>query len=107
MEDKRNYLFYNYIKDYIDYTKYERKLSKETSKNYEYDLIHFNTFLVKNKYNLNDYYRGMKELMSHMIEMGLSTHEKQKGIYFADHLDDRRKSRIKRTSKKSHITFND
>ena len=54
MEDKRNYLFYNYIKDYIDYTKYERKLSKETSKNYEYDLIHFNTFLEKNKYNLND-----------------------------------------------------
>lgn len=54
MEDKRNYLFYNYIKDYIDYTKYERKLSKETSKNYEYDLIHFNTFLKKNKYNLND-----------------------------------------------------
>ena len=39
-------------------------------------------------YNLNDYYKGMKELMSHMIEMGLSTHEKQKGIYFADHLDD-------------------
>lgn len=54
MEDKRNYLFYNYIKDYIDYTKYERKLSKETSKNYGYDLIHFNTFLEKNKYNLND-----------------------------------------------------
>ena len=54
MEDKRNYLFYNYIKDYIDYTKYERKLSKETIKNYEYDLIHFNTFLEKNKYNLND-----------------------------------------------------
>ena len=39
-------------------------------------------------YNLNNYYKGMKELMSHMIEMGLSTHEKQKGIYFADHLDD-------------------
>ena len=39
-------------------------------------------------YNLNDYYKGMKELMSHMIEMGLSTHEKQKGIYFADHLDE-------------------
>lgn len=39
-------------------------------------------------YNLNDYYKGMKELMSHMIEMGLSTHEKQKGIYFANHLDD-------------------
>lgn len=39
-------------------------------------------------YNLNDYYKGMKELMCHMIEMGLSTREKQKGIYFADHLDD-------------------
>lgn len=56
MEDKRNYLFYDYIKDYIDYTKYERKLSKETSKNYEYDLMHFSMFLEdnKNKYNLND-----------------------------------------------------
>ena len=39
-------------------------------------------------YNLNNYYKGMKELMSHMIEMGLSTHEKQKVIYFADHLDE-------------------
>lgn len=39
-------------------------------------------------YNLNNYYKGMKELMSHMIEMGLSTHEKQKGIYFENHLDE-------------------
>lgn len=39
-------------------------------------------------YNLNDYYKGMKELMSHMIEMGLSTDDKQKGIYFADSLDE-------------------
>jgi len=39
-------------------------------------------------YNLNDYYKGMKVLMSHMIEMGLSTDDKQKGIYFADHLED-------------------
>lgn len=39
-------------------------------------------------YNLNNYYKGMKELMSHMIEIGLSTHEKQKVIYFADHLDE-------------------
>lgn len=56
MEDKRNYLFYDYIKDYIDYTKYERKLSKETSKNYEYDLMHFSMFLEDNKseYNLSD-----------------------------------------------------
>ena len=39
-------------------------------------------------YNLNDYYKGMKVLMSHMIKMGLSTDEKQKGIYFADSLDE-------------------
>lgn len=39
-------------------------------------------------YNLNDYYKGMKVLMSHMIEMGLSTDEKQKGIYFADNLEE-------------------
>ena len=39
-------------------------------------------------YHLNDYYKGMKELMSHMIEMGLSTDDKQKGIYFADSLDE-------------------
>lgn len=42
-------------------------------------------------YNLNDYYKGMKELMSHMIEMGLSTDEKQKGIYFADNLEEIKK----------------
>ena len=39
-------------------------------------------------YNLNDYYKGMKELMSHMIEIGLSTHEKQKGIYFVSNLEE-------------------
>ena len=39
-------------------------------------------------YNLNNYYKGMKELMSHMIEMRLSTDEKQKGIYFADNLEE-------------------
>ena len=33
----------------------------------------------------------MKELMSHMIEMGLSTDEKQKGIYFADNLEEIKK----------------
>lgn len=39
-------------------------------------------------YNLNGYYDGLKILLSHMIEMGLSTIEKQKGIYFADSLDE-------------------
>ena len=33
------------IDNYIDYVKYERKLSKETSKNYEYDLNKFISFL--------------------------------------------------------------
>lgn len=34
-------------------------------------------------YNLNGYYDSMKELLSHMIAMGLSTQERQEGIYFA------------------------
>lgn len=33
------------IKDYIDYIKFERKLSDETVKNYKYDLEHFILFL--------------------------------------------------------------
>lgn len=38
-------------------------------------------------YNLNGYYDSLKELLHHMIEMGLSTQERQAGIYFADSLD--------------------
>ena len=34
-------------------------------------------------YNLNGYYDGLKALLFHMIEMGLSTEERQKQIYFA------------------------
>lgn len=37
--------------DYIDYIKYERKLSDETIKNYEYDLEKFVSFLKKNGIN--------------------------------------------------------
>ncbi len=37
-------------------------------------------------YNLNGYYDSMKELLSHMIKMGLSTKERQKDIYFASDL---------------------
>lgn len=37
-------------------------------------------------YNLNGYYDGLKQLLDHMIDMGLSSEEKQKGIYFADSL---------------------
>ena len=37
-------------------------------------------------YNLNGYYDGLKALLFHMIEMGLSTEERQKQIYFAENL---------------------
>ena len=39
-------------------------------------------------YNLNGYYDSMKELLLHMIDMGLSTCERQKGIYFASDLEE-------------------
>ena len=39
-------------------------------------------------YNLNGYYNGLKALLFHMIEMGLSTEERQKQIYFAENLAD-------------------
>ena len=38
-------------------------------------------------YNLNGYYDHMKALLDHMIEMELSTKERQKKIYFADTLE--------------------
>ena len=37
-------------------------------------------------YNLNGYYNDLRALLRHMIDMGLSTEEKQRGIYFADDL---------------------
>ena len=37
-------------------------------------------------YNLHGYYEGMKLLLNHMITKGLSTAEKQQGIYFAENL---------------------
>ena len=39
-------------------------------------------------YNLKGYYDGLKALLFHMIEMGLSTEERQKQIYFAENLAD-------------------
>lgn len=39
-------------------------------------------------YNLNGYYDHLKALLAHMIDMGLSTPERQEGIYFAEMLDD-------------------
>ena len=39
-------------------------------------------------FNLNGYYDHMKALLDHMIEMELSTKERQKKIYFADTLEE-------------------
>ena len=39
-------------------------------------------------YNLNGYYDDLKALLHHMIEKGLSSKERQEGIYFAENLDE-------------------
>lgn len=39
-------------------------------------------------YNLNGYYDDLKALLNHMIEKGLSSKERQEGIYFAENLDE-------------------
>ena len=39
-------------------------------------------------YNLNGYYDDLKRLLAHMIEKGLSTPERQRGIHFAESLDE-------------------
>ncbi|WP_295211031.1 TIGR00730 family Rossman fold protein [Ruminococcus sp.] len=38
-------------------------------------------------YNLDGYYNDLKNLLGHMIEKGLSSEERQSGIYFADDLE--------------------
>ena len=39
-------------------------------------------------YNLNGYYDSLKAQLDHMIEMGLSSEEKLRGIYFVKDLDE-------------------
>ena len=39
-------------------------------------------------YDLGGFYTGLKTLLRHMIETGLSTEEKQKGIVFASDLEE-------------------
>ena len=39
-------------------------------------------------YNLNGYYNDLKALLARMIENGLSSRERQEGIYFAENLED-------------------
>ena len=38
-------------------------------------------------YNLNGYYDDLKNLLNHMSEMGLSSPERQEGIFFAENLE--------------------
>lgn len=42
-------------------------------------------------YNLNGYYDGLKALLVHMIEKGLSSETRQQGIFFAESLEDIKK----------------
>lgn len=39
-------------------------------------------------YNLNGYYDDLKALLHHMVEKGLSSKERQDGIFFAENLDE-------------------
>ncbi len=39
-------------------------------------------------YNLNGYYEGLRTQLTRMIELGLSSEERQRGIRFADDLED-------------------
>ena len=39
-------------------------------------------------YNLNGYYDSLKQLLDHMIKMGLSSSRRQEGIYVVDNLED-------------------
>ena len=46
-------------------------------------------------YNLNGYYEDLKHLLSHMIEKGFSSAERQKGIFFAETLEEIKKILMK------------
>ena len=39
-------------------------------------------------YNLEGYYDNLKALLNHMMEKGLSSKERQEGIYFVQNLDE-------------------
>ena len=54
MKKENNIKKNNYISDYIDYLKYERKLSNETINNYKYDLIKFARFLTSKNIDILD-----------------------------------------------------
>lgn len=39
-------------------------------------------------YNLDGYYDDIKHFLQHMIEKGLTDNEKQRGVYFAERLEE-------------------
>ncbi len=55
-------------------------------------------------YNLNGYYDGLKTLLQHMTEMGLSSPERQEGIYFAENLEEIREILKNQRSNNKTIT---
>ena len=55
-------------------------------------------------YNLNGYYDSLKALLLHMTEMGLSSPERQEGIYFAENLEEICEIIKRRRSNKENIT---
>lgn len=69
MNDEENKITQN-IKDYINYVKYELKLSKNTIDNYKYDLMQFNSFLESinindlNNVNASDIEKYLKEKLN-------------------------------------------
>lgn len=70
------------IVDYIDYIKYERKLSKETIKNYKYDLEKFISFLKSenikdfdniSEKNIEKYLKSIKDMNPRSISRNITS----------------------------------
>ncbi len=68
--------------DYIDYIKYEKKLSEETIKNYKYDLKQFNTYIKENNItdinkiktkDIENYLKHLKNLNSKTISRKITS----------------------------------
>ncbi len=70
-----------YIIDYLDYLKFERKLSNETINNYKYDLIKFDKFLANKNIdiinvetkNILEYLKKINNLDSSSISRNITT----------------------------------
>lgn len=74
----------DYIEDYLNYIKFEKKLSDNTYNSYKFDLIEFNNYIELNKLNINSliekdlndylkYLNEIKKLNTKSIERHLTT----------------------------------